>query len=338
VSTNPPHWHALGLIAAVVATGCDGGGYALGVGSDQMPEGGGTTEVDATVGAAPTLTVSAEEELPDACGACVTLTAHASGGVAPYTYRWIPKASGDGGVAEVCPAVATIYTVTATDSSGRPGGEFPATGATASATIAVGATRACGVTAAPGDAGDAASLVYWADWQSVDGGTVSGVLSPPSGAIQVVYSGNLFGAQTTSGANQFTPSSTFTSATVANAPPGPGMIEVSGVTTETDTLAFSEPVKNPVLAIYALGTGYAGESASILFSVPFTVLSSGLATNGSTIFGNELLVPVDGGVSGVGGNGVVELEGTFSMIQWTNPNDTPYASYTGLTVGIRAQP
>jgi hypothetical protein len=186
-------------------------------------------------------------------------------------------------------------------------------------------------------AGDAGAFVYWTEWQSVDAGTVSGIVSLPSGAIRVVYSGDLHGAQTTTGTDEFTPGATFTSATVADPPPGPGMIEVSGESTQIDAVTFSEPVSNPVLAVYNLGTGFAEESASLLFDVPVTVLSSGLNAGGVMYFGNEMLVAVDGGVSGVGGNGVVELEGTFSTIAWTNPNDTPYASYTGLTVGLRAQ-
>jgi hypothetical protein len=199
-------------------------------------------------------------------------------------------------------------------------------------------TGPAGDTSHTAGAGDAGALVYWADWQSVDGGTVSGTLSPPAGVIRVVYSGDLYGAQTTTGDDDFTPAATFTSATVSNPPPGPGMIEVAGGSTQTDTLTFSEPVTNPVLAIYNLGTAFAEESASILFSAPFAVLSSGLnAAGGGSYWGNEVFVAVDGGVSGVGANGVVELEGTFSSVQWTNPDDTPYASYTGLTVGIRAQ-
>jgi hypothetical protein len=207
----------------------------------------------------------------------------------------------------------------------------PLPDATAGTAIAGDTSHAVGV-------GDAGGLVYWADWQSVDGGTVSGTLSPPAGPIQVVYSGDLYGAQTTTGDDDFTPGATFTSATVPDPPPGPGMIEVSGGSTQTDTLTFSEPVTNPVIAIYNLGTAFAEESASLVFSAPFAVLSSGLnAAGGGSYWGNEVFVVVDGGVSGVGANGVVELEGTFSSVQWINPNDTPYASYTGLTVGIRAQ-
>jgi hypothetical protein len=187
---------------------------------------------------------------------------------------------------------------------------------------------------------DAGSFVYWAEWQDVDGGWMSGVLSPPSGTIRVVYTGPLAGSQTTTGDNDFTPSSTFTSATVADPPPGPGMIEVSGgvtATTPPDTLTFSEPVTNPVLAIYDLGMGYALDSASLVFDAPFAVLSSGPNAGGVTYFGGETLVPVDGGVSGSGSNGVVELEGKFTTIRWPNPNETMYATFTGITVGIRTQ-
>src|SRR6202041_3076642 len=115
--------------------------------------------------------------------------------------------------------------------------------------------------------------------------------------------------------DDFTPSATFTSTTVADPPPGPGMIEVSGgvtATTPPDTLTFSEPVTNPVL-------------------------SSGPNAGGVTYFGGETLIPVDGGVSGTGGNGIVELEGTFTTIQWPNPDETMYATFTGITVGIRTQ-
>ena len=75
----------------------------------------------------------------------------------------------------------------------------------------------------------------------------------------------------------------------------------------------------------------------MFFNAPVTILSSGLNGDGPMYFGNEMLLPVDGGVSGVGSNGVVELEGKFTTIQWTNPNDTQYLGYTGLTVGIRRE-
>jgi hypothetical protein len=331
VTTTRGYRGALGLIAVVVACGCDA--TALFVGNDQRLEGGAGSALDGTTGSGGSLlTVSVAEEAPDACGgACVVLTARVTGGVAPYAYQWSPTLNSDGGVAEACPAGATKYTVTVTDSSGGKSGEFPVPGATAAAAVTVDGADACA------GAMDSASFVYWADWQSADAGTAAGTLSPPSGTIQIVYTGELSGAQTASGTDAFTPSSTFTSPTVSDAPPGPGMLEVSGGPAQTDTVTFSEPVTNPVVAIYKLGTGYASETASMFFNAPVTILSSGLNGDGPMYFGNEMLLPVDGGVSGVGSNGVVELEGKFTTIQWTNPNDTQYLGYTGLTVGIRRE-
>jgi hypothetical protein len=189
--------------------------------------------------------------------------------------------------------------------------------------------------AAPDAGDDAGQYVYWAAWLTADAGTVSGVLSLPSGPVLVTYSGDLTAAQTGTGNNDFLPASTFTSPTVPNAPPGPDMIEVSGITARTETMTFSEPVTNPVLAIYNLGTAFANETAAIYFQAPITVLSSGVNAGGAGYWGNEMLTAVDGGVSGVGANGVVEIEGTFTSVQWTNPSDTPYASWTGLTIGVR---
>ena len=333
----------LSVVAALFACGCDDANALL-VGSDVRSEGDAASAFDATTRTtASTLTVAIAEDVPDACGGgCVVLTARATGGLAPYTYRWSPSLAADGGVAEACPTAATRYTVTVTDSATHAVGEVPTSGATASASVTIDPSRACG------SAGDAGPFVYWAEWQSVDAGTMSGVLAPPSGTIQVVYTGELSGSQTTTGTNEFMPSSTFTSATVADPPPGPGMIEVGvGLDTATgpDTLTFSKPVTNPVLAIYNLGTIYTSQAASLVFGVPFTVLSSGLNAGGAAIipgsdaalFGNEMLTSVDGGVSGIGSNGLVELEGTFSTIQWTNPSDLAYAGFTGITVGIRAQ-
>jgi hypothetical protein len=316
-------------VAAALVCGCDAAD-ALFVGSDSTPDGGAGL-LDATSGAGSRLSVSIATDVADGCsGACVVLTASVTGGLPPYAYQWSPSVNADGGVAEVCPTVPTDYTVTVNAGSTRAG-ELPTPGSTASASVTI--------TPGPGCAGsvDAGSLVYWATWQSVDAGAVYGTLSPPSGTIEVVYTGYLHGAQTTTGDDDFTPSATFTSATVANPPPGPGMIELSGESTQTDTLTFSRPVDHPVLAIYELGTGYAGNTASLLFGAPVAVLSSGLNAGGAQYFGNETLTLVDGGVSGTGGNGVVELGGTFSTLHWPNPSDTPYASFTGLTVGVRAQ-
>jgi hypothetical protein len=326
-------------ILVAVAAGCDSAGGTLDVGSDQAPRGSPVIAFDATTDAVPggPLTVTLAQTAAGSCGTCVQLTAQIEGGTAPYAFQWSPSTGGDGGTVQVCPTAPTAYSVTVTDSSGRSD-EF-VTGpmsATASATVD-GAGSPCPQDAGF-DGGDAGTQVFWADWQSQDGGVVLGTIALPTATINVTYTGEVTGLQTTTGTDYFLPVATFTAPTVSNPPPGPGMIEVSGTTTLPDSVTFSQPVQNPVVAIYNLGTSFASQSSFIAFGAPFVVLSSGPNSGGTGYWGNEQLVPVDGGLSGVGSNGIVELEGTFTTITWTNPADITYASYTGLTVGVRAQP
>ncbi|MGH7437718.1 MAG: hypothetical protein ACRENE_18730, partial [Polyangiaceae bacterium] len=180
------------------------------------------------------------------------------------------------------------------------------------------------------------AYVLWATWASQDGGEVQGSIPLAEGVLYLTYEGQVAGLQTDGGTDDFLPVSTFLSPTVGNAPSGTTMIEVAGSSSTPDSLTFSQPVTNPVVAIYDLGVSFANTASVIVFDAPFTILSSGPNTSGTGYWGNGQLVVAEGGVSGVGGNGVVELEGTFTTIHWTNPADIPFASYTGLTVGVRA--
>ena len=50
---------------------------------------------------------------------CTTLSGTAAGGVAPYSYSWLPGGSSPNSAStEVCPTVTTTYTLTVTDASG----------------------------------------------------------------------------------------------------------------------------------------------------------------------------------------------------------------------------
>ena len=188
------------------------------------------------------------------------------------------------------------------------------------------------------DAAPAGPFVSWATWESQDGGEVVGTIAFPKGPLHVTYDGVVSGLQTDGGTDYFLPASTFLSPTIGNAPSGMTVIEAAGSSSTPDTLTFSQPVTNPVVAIYDLGVSFANTASLIVFDAPFTILSSGPNTSGAGYWGNGQLVVAEGGVSGVGGNGVVELEGTFTTIHWTNPADIAFASFTGLTVGVRATP
>jgi hypothetical protein len=154
------------------------------------------------------------------------------------------------------------------------------------------------------------TMVYWTSWTAATAGSLSGVMSPPSGDIAVTYTGaDLYGSQTTAGSDFWSPASTYVSATVPDAPPGPGLVEINGGPGQIDTIRFSQPVTNPLVGIVSLGTGYLPVPVELDFGAPCTVLSYGPDTYLPTAAGT--LTGVDGGVTATEGSGVVEIEGTF---------------------------
>ncbi len=99
----------------------------------------------------------------------------------------------------------------------------------------------------------------------------------------------------------------------------------------TNTVTFSSPVLNPVLAVWSLGNNSGGQG-QWLFNQPFTLLSYGAGTypyaGGSVLTvgpTNSLLL------TGSEGYGVIQFSGEVSSISWTVP-ETEY--YNGFTVGV----
>jgi hypothetical protein len=281
---------------------------------------------------------------------CADVLAVATGGVGPYSYRW--EDGSTDAARRVCSTSTTRYSVTATDSASS--GEFGGAAETARATLTANVISC--PDAGPSDGGseftpDAGSPVelepatefHWAHWTTMTAGnpgTVAGTLLPPSGAITVTYSGEVYsallpglpGTQTTTGTNYFTPASTYTSATVGNSPLLPGIVMQQGGTQLVDSLTFSRPVTNPVLAIMSLGdsqTGVAGLFQFSAFAEPFTVLKQGPGAQA----GPGTLSNVNGDLHGDDGDGLVQFNGTFTTIKWTDPNGE-WPGQHGVTVGI----
>ena len=176
-----------------------------------------------------------------------------------------------------------------------------------------------------GSATAANATVVWTNWTAGSINSTSGSATGTMGSVGVGYSGendclNCF-------VSNWSPATTWQAGPVTNAPPGNSSIQLMGGNADVvDTLTFSAPVLNPVLAIVSLGQG--GISASFNFeSTPsFTVLGGGpsstwggvpLSSSGSVVFGQE-------------GNGLVLFNGLVSEISWTNPT---FENYYGFTVG-----
>jgi hypothetical protein len=178
-----------------------------------------------------------------------------------------------------------------------------------------------------------AENIAWTDWTTINvgnpGGSAQGTISPSaSSTVTISYSGDVEGPSQTSAAgnyNYWLPASTFTSATVSDAPTNPGIVTLYGDTV-TNTVTFSEPVVNPVMALLSLGNG--GYQITYTFDAPFTILSGGPsnAYGGGSVYAissNEL--------GGMEGNGTIEFAGTYTSISWTVGGEE---FWHGFTIGI----
>ncbi len=180
-----------------------------------------------------------------------------------------------------------------------------------------------------------AQTVTWTDWTSVTQGTpgsASGTITIGGQTVNVQYSGEVRAPSQTSSAsyNYWRPASTFTSATVTDAPTNTGIITLEGGNDITNTLTFSSSLQNVFMAIMSLGQG--GRPTTYHFNTPFTLLSQGPS---STYGGcNTCLTQPSGSVlSGTEGDGTIEFNGPISSISWTAP--TP-EYWHGFTVGADA--
>jgi hypothetical protein len=183
---------------------------------------------------------------------------------------------------------------------------------------------------AVGSAGVAnAATIDWTDWVSATPGETAGTAGGNAGPIAVTYLGEVQSLSVNY--PSWTPTSSYIGGTVSNAPPQSfNTIQIfGGGDSGTDTVKFSTPVVNPVIAIWSLGQP--GFSASFNFTATPTIEAGGVSAEyplGMTITpgsGNVIL--------GSEGNGVVQFTGTFSSISWTNPT---FEDWYGFTVGVTA--
>jgi len=190
------------------------------------------------------------------------------------------------------------------------------------------AAAAAMVFAAAAAQGAQAATIDWTQWGPFN--TAGGTASGTAGGVGVSFSGeveNLF-----TGYPSWGPAGSYVGGTVSNAPPAAGGIvqQFGGNGAVINTITFSQAETNPVIAIWSLGQG--GINASYNFiNAPFTIEAGGpsneyggasITASGDTVFGSE-------------GNGVIQFQGTFNSISWTNPT---FENWYGFTVGVDAVP
>ena len=127
------------------------------------------------------------------------------------------------------------------------------------------------------------------------------------------------------------PATTFSGGTVFNPPPSDyGCIPLSGGNPGVNTITFSQPVVDPVMAIWSLGQP--GLTASFVFQTiqPISIESGGPSSEYS--FGKSI-TQMNNSIYGAEGNSTIQFHGTFTQISWTNPTNEYYYTFT---VGVPA--
>lgn len=177
------------------------------------------------------------------------------------------------------------------------------------------------------------ATVSWTDWTTATSGnpgSASGTIALPGfGSFSVSYTGEIGpNAQTSGGINYWIPATPYISAAVENAPPTSDIIRLTGGNATVNTITFSAPVVNPVMAILSLGQ--AGRAVSYNFNAPFDVLSFGPG-----YWGAGTLTELPGNVlQGVEGHGTIQFLGTYSSISWTTPTSEFWHGFTVGTASV----
>jgi hypothetical protein len=168
----------------------------------------------------------------------------------------------------------------------------------------------------------------WTDWTSATAGSAGSAEGTLNGS-GVSYSGQVLALPPTYVNGGFalgwTPLASFSTGTINPGPASVGdIITLNGTVAGTSTITFATAVTNPVFAIWSLGQP--GLAASFTFDATPTFVVGGPNIN----FGGSAITVAGNVVSGFEGNGIVQFNGTFSSLSWTNTAE----HYYGFTVGV----
>lgn len=179
-----------------------------------------------------------------------------------------------------------------------------------------------------------AAPISWTDWTSADGTSATGTLNVDGTAVSVDYSGLLAFSQLGTGTNYWTegtPAPYTGNTVVDNAPTASEMLALNYGA--TNTITFSEKLINPLMAIVSMGQP--NYMVSYDFDAPFTVLSVGEGY-WNVLTGQPSLYTLSAGdvLNGYELHGVIQFNGTFSSISWTN---SPNEYWHGFTFGVATE-
>lgn len=112
------------------------------------------------------------------------------------------------------------------------------------------------------------------------------------------------------------------------------VMQIFGGSPNVNTLSFSQPVIDPVLAIWSLGSVVQGP-ASFVFN---GYNPQNIVGGPSSEYGGNPLVLSGVTVSGIEGNGSIQFLGTYSSLSWTNPQFEDFYGFNVGVVGVVPEP
>ncbi|SFO08455.1 PEP-CTERM protein-sorting domain-containing protein [Nitrosospira briensis] len=167
----------------------------------------------------------------------------------------------------------------------------------------------------------AADTASWTKWEGTPG-TPTGTFVQNNNTIEVTYTGQFFSIDNDARIFDSVPTS-FTGSAVTNTPGNSGSIRMTGGDEEVNNFHFSQAVIDPLIAIWSVGRPSA--PVTFNFDSPFTILSQG-----GGYWGGGSLTQSGNSLTGLEGNGLLQLKGTYTDISFTTPD---YEYYYGITVG-----
>jgi hypothetical protein len=182
-----------------------------------------------------------------------------------------------------------------------------------------------------------ADTIAWTNWTSGTAGnpgSATGTITTIP-TITVSFSGETLGLGTAyviSNNQSISPwsvPSNYIGGTVDNAPPvGNNSVAMEGGSGITETITFSSPVVDPVLAIWSLG---AAGPTTIPAEFVFTSADGAytLEAGGADGYSGGSSITVNGEtVSGTEGSGVIQFDSTLSSITFTTPESENWYAFT----------
>ena len=178
-----------------------------------------------------------------------------------------------------------------------------------------------------------ADTFVWATWNTTftagANAAAGGQATATIPGFTITYTGEI-NAVDHSTVPSWNPASTWIGGVVSNGPPvdATAVHMTGGANSGIETITFSGPVANPVLAIWSLGAGGIQTSFDFDSSEPFTIAGGG---PNAEFGGSGLVINSAGtGVTGNEGNGLIELLGVYTSITFTTPI---FENYYDFTIG-----